>query len=68
MVMGGAGEIHQFLSDRIVKRRLEPKALSDRSRRFALLDPNLMVFARIHRLALATIGLSEHVPRGASWQ
>ena len=59
MVMRGAGEIHQFLSDRIVKRRLEPKALSDGSRRFALLDPNVMLFARTHRLALATTRLSE---------
>ena len=49
MVTGSAGEIHQFLADRIVERRLEPKALSDGPRRFALLDPNLMVFARTHR-------------------
>ena len=74
VVMGGAGEIHQFLSDRIVKRRLEPIALSDGLRRLALLDPNLMEFARIHRLAPVTIGLSEHgniFPRGAEpsdWQ
>ena len=40
MVMGGAGEIHQFLSDCVVKRRLEPIALSDGLRRLALLDPN----------------------------
>ena len=59
MVTGGAGEIHQFLADRVVERRLEPIALSDGSRRFALLDPNLMVFVRTHRLALAAIGLSE---------
>ena len=59
MVMGRAGEIHQFLADRVVERRLESIALPDGSRRFALLDPNLMVFARTHRLALAAIGLSE---------
>jgi hypothetical protein len=47
---GGADEIHQFLSDRIVKRRLKPKALSDGSSRFALLDPNLMMIARTHSL------------------
>ena len=50
MLRGGAGEIHQFLSDRIVKRRLKPKALSDGSSRFALLDPNLMMIARTHSL------------------
>jgi len=36
-----------------------------------LLDPNLMGFARIHRLAPVTIGLSEYgdiFPRGARWQ
>src|SRR5271166_5032567 len=49
MVTGDAGEIHQFLADRVVERRLKPKALSDGPRRFALLDPNLMVFARTHR-------------------
>ena len=49
MVTGDAGEIHQFLTDHIVERRLEPKAHSDGPRRFALLDPNLMVFARTHR-------------------
>jgi hypothetical protein len=43
MLGGGAGEVHQFLSDRIVERRLKPKALSDGSSRFALLDPNLMM-------------------------
>ena len=59
MLRGGAGEVHQFLSDRIVKRRLKPKALSDGSTRFALLDPNLMMIARTHELALATIRLSE---------
>jgi hypothetical protein len=48
MLRGGAGEVHQFLSDRIVKRRLKPKALSDGSSRFALLDPNLMMSARTH--------------------
>ena len=58
MLSGGAGEIHQFLSYRIVKRRLEPKARSDGSSRFALLDPNLMMIARTHRLALAAIRLS----------
>jgi hypothetical protein len=46
MLRGGAGEVHQFLSDGIVKRRLKPKALSDGSSRFALLDPNLMMSAR----------------------
>ncbi len=59
MVMGRAGEIHQFLADRVVERRLESIALPDGSRRFALLDPNLMVFVRTHGLALAAIGLSE---------
>src|SRR5271166_1082985 len=57
MVTGGAREIHQFLADRIVERGLEPIALSYASRRFALLDPNLMVFRRSHRLALAAVGL-----------
>ena len=47
---GGAGEIHQFLSDRIVKRRLKSKALSDGSSRFALLDPDLMMIGRTHSL------------------
>ncbi len=42
MAMGGAGEIYQLLSDRMVKRRLESEARSDGSSRFALLDPNLM--------------------------
>src|SRR5208337_1247764 len=60
MVMGRAGEIHQFLADRVLERRLESIALPDGSRRFALLDPNLMVFVRTHGLALAAIGLSEH--------
>ena len=59
MVTGGAGEIHQFLADRIVERGLEPIALSYASRRFALLDPNLMALGRSHRLALAAVGLSE---------
>src|SRR5208283_3641661 len=59
MVMGHAGEIHQFLADRVVERRLESIALPDGSRRFALLDPNLMVFVRTHGLALAAIGSSE---------
>jgi hypothetical protein len=44
-----ACEIHQFLTDHIVERRLEPNALSDGPRRFAFLDPHLMVFARTHR-------------------
>ena len=56
MVAGGAGEIHQFLADRIVERGLEPIALSYASRRFALLDPNLMEFGRSHRLALGQSG------------
>ena len=59
MVTGDAGEIHQFLADRIVERGLEPLALSYASRRFALLDPNLMALGRSHRLALAAVGLSE---------
>jgi hypothetical protein len=49
MVTGDAGEIHQFLADCVVERRLKPKALSDGPRRVTLLDPNLMVFARTHR-------------------
>ena len=49
MITSDAGEIHQFLTDHIVERRLEPKALSDGPRRFALLDPNLMVFAHSRR-------------------
>ena len=49
MVAGGAGEIPQFLANRVVERRLKSKALSDGPRRFALLDPNLIVFARTHR-------------------
>jgi len=48
MVTGDAGD-HQFLADCVVERRLKPKALSDGPRRVALLDPNLMVFARTHR-------------------
>ena len=48
MVTGGAGEIHRFLADCLVERRLKPKALSDGPRRFASLDPNLMVFASTH--------------------
>ncbi len=59
MVMGRASESHQFLADRVVERRLESIALPDGSRRFALLDPNLMVFVRTHGLALAAIGLRE---------
>ena len=58
-VTGGAGEIHQFLADRIVERGLEPIALPDASRRFALLDPNLMELGRSHRLSLAAVGLDE---------
>ena len=56
MITGGAREIHQFLADRIVERGLAPIALSYASRGFALLDPNLMVLCRSHRLALAAIG------------
>ena len=44
MLRGGAGEIYQLFSNHIVKRRLEPIARADGSYRFALLDPNLMMF------------------------
>jgi hypothetical protein len=58
MLGGSAGKIYKLLTDDIVERRLEPVTCLDRSSRFALLNPNFMVFACTHRLAIASIMLS----------
>ena len=46
------GKIDQFLSDDIVKGRLEPKTSSDRLSDLALLDPDFVHFPGIHRPTL----------------
>jgi hypothetical protein len=51
------GRRRRPLTDDIVERRLEPVAHLDRFSRSALLNPNFMLFARTHRLALASIML-----------
>src|SRR5450755_2330254 len=51
----GAREIDKLFTDDIVERRLEPVARLDRFSRSALLNPNFMLFACTHRLALASI-------------
>jgi hypothetical protein len=46
------GKIDQFLSDDIIKGRLEPKTSSDRLSDLALLDPDFVHFPGIHRPTL----------------
>src|SRR5712692_1529005 len=53
------GKIDQFLSDDIVKGRLEPKTSSDRLSCLALLDPDFVRFAGIHRPTLLRSALRD---------